>query len=75
MSSIAIGANYIQQCRTLGFSDSVIAQALQKSGWMPADIQTAMQQANIHSKKTKSTAWLWIALTILIVVAWLSLTA
>ncbi len=79
MSSIEMGASYIRQCRTLGFSDAEIIQAMQTRGWQTVDINAALMQAAAPVKKTRSNRWLWIVLVVLVlgvlaatgVVAWL----
>ena len=57
------GAAYIRQCRSLGFSDPEIVQALQKTGWQTMDIQAALLQAAVaEPTKKSSNHWLWIIL-------------
>ena len=63
MSSIEHGTDYIRQCRSLGFSDAEIIQALQKTGWQTVDLNAALLQASAaEPKKAKSNHWLWIIL-------------
>lgn len=77
-----MGASYIRQCRTLGFSDAEIIQAMQTRGWQTVDVNAALMQASAPVAKSKSNRWLWIVLGVLVlgvlaatgIVAWLVLS-
>lgn len=63
MNPLAVGIDYIRQCRALGFSDAEIIQELQKTGWQTGDINAALMQAAVASKPVKrSNRWLWVLL-------------
>lgn len=63
MNPLAVGIDYIRQCRALGFSDAEIIQELQKTGWQTGDINAALMQAAVTTKPAKrSNRWLWILL-------------
>ncbi len=67
MSSIELGASYIRQCRTLGFSDAEIIQAMQSRGWQTMDVNAALMQASAAQTKPKGNRWLWIILVTLVI--------
>lgn len=74
------GSEYITHCRTLGFSDAEITQAMKKAGWQDSDIQAAFVMASqttpqtqmphqAANKKSKLMLWIIISAVSLILLA------
>lgn len=67
MSTIQDGAQYIKQCRSLGFSDAEIITALKKANWTEMDIQSALTATPKVKSSNVSKIVLWVIVAMVIV--------